>query len=248
MPNLQDTLLRLAGSFVAHDIMTCEADLEKAEDFTEAKQKLELRPKYDVIPIRKSNRLVAFAERGKPRQKVIQIQDVVGANTPILDLVESLADRRFTFVLGRHKVIGLITISDLNDPIVKLPYFVLLEGLERRVSDMVRPLITDNSLEAVISDPARLDFLLKKKQKMEDAFRDWPSLLYFNEILQAGVHFKQLNLPPKQIEDLVRVRNKVSHATGDEMVEKQADVCRLDSVRKLCRELLAQEQMAEGKE
>lgn len=240
MPDLQDILRRLAERFIAGDIMTPLERLETADDPEEAKQKLKRNPQYDVIPIRQGNRLVAFLERGTSKPRTIQIQHVVSGETSIMDLVDSLCDHPFTFVVGRRKVVGLVHISDLNDPIVKLPYFVLLEGLERQVVDSVRPLVTDDTLGKIKIDPKRVTFIRKKKARLEKngADRDWVTLLYFREILEAAIHFDKLRLLGHQIEDLSAVRTRVSHAATDELVETKADVRQLSKVRALCIELL----------
>ena len=68
--------------------------LETGADAEEAARKLENYPDYDVIPIRQGDRLVAFLERASPKPKVIQIQHVLGAETSILDLVDSLCAPR----------------------------------------------------------------------------------------------------------------------------------------------------------
>jgi hypothetical protein len=55
-----------------------------------------------------------------------------------------------------HEVIGLIHSSDLNDPSVKLPFFVLLEGLERQVTDAIRPRVHEDTLSVFLKDRTRL--------------------------------------------------------------------------------------------
>jgi hypothetical protein len=220
--------------------MTPQERLVTAGNAEEAEQKLGTNPQYDVIPIRQGDRLVAFLERGASKPRTIQIQHVVSAETPIMDLVDSLCDCPFAFVVGRHQVVGLVHISDLNDPVVKLPYFVLLEGLERQVADSIRSLVTDDTLGKLKIDPKRLMFLTSKKASLQKngADRDWVTLLYFREILDAAVQFGKLRLRDDQIGDISAVRTRVSHAAADELVETHADVRRLSEVRALCIELL----------
>lgn len=240
MLTLQDTLRRLAERFVARDIMIPQERLVVAKDQDEAMQILERDPRYDVIPLRQGDRLVAFLERGTPKPRIIQIQHVISPETSIPELVDSLCDRPFVFIVGRHQVVGLVHFSDLNDPIVKLPYFVLLEGLERQVADSIRDLVTEDTLPRFKIDPQRLTVLKNKMANLQEkhANRDWVTLLYFREILEAAVHFGKLNLAGPQIVDLSKVRTRVSHAATDELVESHADVRRLSSVHRLCIELL----------
>ena len=126
MTELMETIQRLANGFVARDIMTPADQLVCADSEAGARLRLEENLRFDIIPILSGGRLLAFLERDQPCPKTIQISHLVSANTPILDTVDRLCDRRFVFVLGRGEVIGLIQFSDLNDPVVKLPFFVLV--------------------------------------------------------------------------------------------------------------------------
>jgi hypothetical protein len=239
MPDFQETLRRLARRFAARDIMTPQKRLETGSDQDDAVRKLQKYPEYDVIPIRQGGRLVAFLERGSPKQKVIQIQHVVSTETPILDLVDSLCDCRFTFVHGRHEVVGLVCVSDLNDPVVKLPYFVLLEGVERQVADSLRTTVTDDTISRLRIDSDRLTGLRNRKARLrrEGVDRDWVTLLYFRELLDAAVHLGKVELSEQHIEPLAAVRNRIVH-TDKELVETPADVRTLGSVRDVCTDLL----------
>jgi len=240
MTDLRETLRRLARRFVARDLMVPKEELVCAQDEHDAGQKLEAHPKFDVIPIRQADRLVAFLERGRSQPRTIQVLHVIGSETPIIDLVDSLCDRPFVFVVGRHEVVGLVHFSDLNDPVVKLPYFVLLEGVERQVADSVRSIVQKESLPQFIRDPNRVSQIMGKMNKLSanDADRDWVTILYFREILEAACHFGKLSLKVSEIEDLSAVRTRVAHAATEELVETHSDVQRLRNVGRLCSSIL----------
>jgi hypothetical protein len=99
--------------------------LASAETEAQARSLLDENSRYDVIPLYSGGNLLSFLERGQARPKTIQIQHIVGAGTPIPEVVDSLCEQRYFFVVGRHEVIGFIHFSNLNDPVVKLPFFVL---------------------------------------------------------------------------------------------------------------------------
>lgn len=240
MTNLLDTLQRLIKSFVASDIMVVKDQIVSGENEEEALQLLNQKPQYDVIPLRKEGRLVEFLERGSIKSKRIQIQDAVSAGTPILDLVDTFCNRNHLFVLGQCEIVGLIHFSDLNDPVVKLPYFLLLEGLERKIADSIRQSLNMNNLPQIISDPRRLANIERKMSDLKNkkAERDVVTLLYFREILESACHFGKLQLTTTEIEDLSCIRNRVAHAASDELVESRNDVSRLSSVHRICIKLL----------
>ena len=246
MSDLRETLRRLARRFVACDLMVPREELVCAEDQRDAEQKLEAYPKFDVIPIRQGDRLVSFLERGQSKPRTIQVQHVIGSETPIIDLAESLCNRPFVFVVGRHEVVGLVHFSDLKDPIVKLPYFVLLEGVERQVADSVKNLAQEEILPQFIRDTERLTKIREKMNQLKanDANRDWVTILYFREILEAACHLGKLSLKVSEIEDLSAVRTRVAHAATEELVEKHSDVQRLRNVGRLCSSILFSERAA----
>ena len=156
MTNLFNTLQRPITSFVASDIMISKDQIVSAGNEDKALQLFNQNPQYDVIPLHREGHLVGFLERGNVKSKRIQIEDVVSAGTPILDIVGTFCDRQHLFVLGQCEIIGLIHFSDLNDPVVKLPYFLLLEGLERKITDSIRQSVNEQALPRIITDPKRL--------------------------------------------------------------------------------------------
>lgn len=240
MTDLRETLRRLARSFVARDLMVRREDLVCSEDERYAEQKLGANPDFDVIPIRRGGTFVAFLERGQSQPRKIQVQHLIGSETPIVDLVDSLHDRPFIFVVGRQEIVGLVHFSDLNDPVVKLPYFALLEGVERQLAGLVGPLVLRESLPQFIRDPDRVTQIVDKMDKLRanKADRDWVTILYFREILEAACYFGKLSLKISEIEDLSAVRTLVAHAATKELVETRSDVQRLRNVESLCSRIL----------
>ncbi len=240
MTNLFDTLQRLITSFVASDIMVPKDQIVSGENEEKALQLLNQNPQYDVIPVRKEGRLEGFLERGSIKTKRIQIQDAVSAGTPILDLVDTFCDTNHLFVLGQCEIVGLIHYSDLNDPVVKLPYFLLLEGLERQIADSTRQSFNKHDLPQIISDPQRLANIERKMSGLKNrkAERDLVTLLHFREILESACRFGKLQLTTTEIEDLSCIRNRVAHAASDELVESHKDVSRLSKVHRICMNLL----------
>ena len=107
MTDLQEALRRLASRFVAQDIMRTANKLVSGDSEADARKRLEGNPRFDIIPIFSGGTLLAFLERGQARAKAIEIPHLVGAGTPIPDVVDSMSGRRFVLVVGReHPVIS----------------------------------------------------------------------------------------------------------------------------------------------
>jgi len=240
LSDIEHTLERLARTFVVSDIMVPTDQLLCANDLDSARHELKQHPEFDIIPIRHGERIVAFLERGSDATKPLQLSDVISEGTSILDLVDCLGDQRHFFILARKTVVGFVHFSDLNDPVVKLPFFVLLEAVERHVADSVRALVNDDNIASLLDDPERLMKVSEKMATMrkQKADRDWVTLLYFKEILVAASRLHKLDLPGKDIDLLSKVRTLVCHAATDPLVETHDQVKRLTRARRICAELL----------
>ncbi len=106
--------------------------------------------------------------------------------------------------------------------------------------------MTDAVLPELIRNVERLTDLRAKMARLQNrgANRDWVTLMYFREILDAAVHFGTISLEVRQIEKLSAARNRVAHAAADELVESHGDVRKLCRVRCLCMDILLGEETA----
>jgi len=230
-------LQRLARDFVARDIMTPSDQFTRAASAAGAAEVFGKDKRFDVIPIPEKGRVVEFWESHTAQSGTIGIQHVVSADTPILDLVDSLRDRRFVFVVGQHDVVGLVHFSDLNDAVVKLAFFALLTGLEHKAAELIRGCVRCDNLEDFVENSTGRYKREMKKLRGKGANRDWVTLFSFPDVLKAAAKSGKLRpeLEASQVADLKKVRNSVAHAAGEPLVEAHPeDVQRLGRVRDLC--------------
>lgn len=138
MMYFDDTLERLAFTFSARDFMTGKDDLNCANSDDMARIQLEEHPDFDVIPVLdKNGEIGSYFERERNKGRPFCRGDIVSDSTSILSLVSILQSRKFCFILGEDKVVGYVHFSDLNKGIVKLPYFLIFEDLERRLVERI---------------------------------------------------------------------------------------------------------------
>ena len=142
MPSHDDTLTRLAREFVVRDIMIPAKDLVCATCIPQAVELLNRYLDFDMIPLVVQDSITAYLERSGSDPRPLRISDLVSDATSILDIVDILTDRPRMFVLVHNRISGYVHFSDLNRPIVKLPFFVLLEAVERRFFGMLSEKIT----------------------------------------------------------------------------------------------------------
>lgn len=228
MRDLEQTLAQLAESFAVRNIMVPKESVVCGHDKDSACEMLEEHPDLDVIPIESDGQFRAYLMRGSKRPKDIRIQDMIGADASILELVEVLnrnlaQDRGFCFVLVENRLAGYVHYSDLNNEIVKLPLFILLENVEHHLVERLRSLVKEDNLAEVLTEE-RLGRAREKMTRMKDQGTelDWTTVLYFRELLQFAQHFGMLPLETYgDLDALSRVRNKVCHATEPLVAERE---------------------------
>jgi hypothetical protein len=239
MPKLENTLERLALTFTARDIMVPKEKLLCAPDGTSALRVLDENPDFDVIPIKQKGMISAYIRRNCESITRIQLPEIISDATSILDLVDSLRDREFVFVLSNRCIAGYVHFSDLNNHVVKLPFFAILEALESHLVNKVGPLINGSNLKEVL-DKQRVEILTKRMRDMSESRANlgWVNLLSFNEIVLFASRFEKVFLEQKQVEMISKVRNLVCHADSM-LVEAHNDVRRLVETKKICFSILS---------
>lgn len=239
VPNLEETIQRLAYTFTVRDIMKPKEELVYASSEGDARKLLDRNKDYDVIPIDQGGTLCAYLERGSNHTKRIALHDIVSDGTSILDLVDILKERRYCFVVVSNRIAGYIHFSDLNNRLVKLPFFILLEAFERYFVDKIRALINEATLEKVLA-PKRAEEIkdIMRQQIKNRANLDLVSILSFREIVKCSCYLKKLTLKSAEIRDLCQTRNRVYHA-GRMFVGSHRHVKRLAKVKNICISRLA---------
>jgi hypothetical protein len=240
MSSISDTLTRLAREFVVRDIMVPEEDLVCSTDVTGAVELHVQFPDFDMIPLRSAQTLTGYVERGASTLRPIRVDDLVSDATSIIDVVDILTNRPRVFVLVKNRVGGYVHFSDLNRPIVKLPFFVLLEAVERLFFDSLADTLTAETVSTIL-DPERFADLSERMHRLTTKRADlnWAALLSFKELLLCAHRLGSLAAHVSEIDSLSKVRNLVCHAaTADLLVEEHSHVRRLADIKNQCFKLL----------
>jgi hypothetical protein len=233
MPCLERTLQRLGLSFTVRDIMVPKERLVSASDNAEAQRISGKYPDYNIIPIQDKGVLVAFYERDAKSWRSITVQGLVGSDTSIMDLVEILSSREFCFALVGNQIGGYVHFSDLNNPLVKLAFYVIFEAFERHLLDAISPVREEEIQETL--NPQQLKRIKREAQKAQAncANLGLENFLYLPEILRIAVAKRKLS-PDEERDKSIRVfRNRVSHA-GWSLIQKHGDVKTLIEAKRIC--------------
>jgi hypothetical protein len=237
MPSVEETLERLAVTFVVCDIMVHDNSLVCAEDEAEAAGLSKTNPDFSVIPIRQNGRLTSYFDRDTGRTKEITVDDLISGGMSLLDLVEFLEDREFAFVLNRRHIDGYVHFSDLNHHLVKLTFYMILEAVERLGLDSLRPVGSDQEYLRENLPSARFQQIAAQYKRAGDAGRSPFSYLNIADVLRLAVKEGSFQLEDHLIRDMKRMRDGAAHVLAN-LVSDYDDVKRLANVKRKCLRIL----------
>jgi hypothetical protein len=124
--DLTNALKHLTETFAVKDIMTGKSHLICAKDADAAPAVSASHPDFSVIPIMKDGELIAYFEREAKIVRPIEVGDLVSEGTTLLNMVDILQRRTFSFVLTDQRIGGYVHYSDLNHQMVKWTFYVML--------------------------------------------------------------------------------------------------------------------------
>lgn len=240
MDDISKTLERLAITFATRDIMVSEEQLIWAESTSQAEQKLIENPSFSVIPIKQHREFTEYLMRGNIFPDPIQLEDLISDSTPILELATIFSQKEFCFVLSGKRISGYVHFSDLNNQLVKIPYFVLLEAVESRIVSKIDQRITQEDLNIVLlpNQAGRVKNRMKRLAE-ENADHGYINFMYFGEMLKLACHYKVLTLSDSDLDRITDIRNRVDHADRP-LIRTQENAIHLVETREICLDILNQ--------
>jgi hypothetical protein len=238
MPTIEETLKRLAITFTAKDIMIPEAGLTCADNEVDAAGLSQDNPDFNVIPIRQDTKLVGYFLRDSRTSRQIVLKDLISDGTSLLDLVEILEDREFSFVLSHREIAGYVHFSDLNHHLVKLAFYVIFEALERQALISI-PRTDDREYLRNNLDPSRFTQIENKYKRDGDAARSLFNYLNISDILRLATKAGRIQLDDEVISTVKDVRDQASHAIENIVIDHPS-VKRLATVKRECLRILGE--------
>ena len=240
MNKLYNNLEKYARNLNVKSIMIPEIELICANTKSEALSILNDNDNFDLVPIRNNSGIHAYIDRQNDKVQKIQCQDVLSDSTPILDLISLMnsKSRLFYFIKTNNKISGYVHFSDLNNSIVKIPFFLLFEAIETKLIQILKGTVTIQELKNIL-DKERLDKVTRiyKKQKEKNTDLNIFSLIYFSEILKYANSINIINFKGKYIDEIKNIRNLVCHAT-EPIIKIYKDINKLERVHDNCIEII----------
>jgi hypothetical protein len=236
MPTLQETLKRIAATFTVKDMMVPRAGLVCADDEEHAAKISHDNPDFNVIPIRQNGKLTGYFERDSRNTKRIELDDLISDGTSLLDLVEILEDRQFSFVLSHRHIEGYVHYSDLNHHLVKLAFYVILEALERVALDSIQGRDDRDSLRRDL-DPKRFEQIEGAYKRTGDAARSLVSYLNISDLLRLAAKAGTIQVEEDVLKVMKDMRDGAAHVSKN-LASSYADVRKLAHVKRECLRVL----------
>lgn len=224
-----ENLRRLSSAFTVRDIMVSTGDLACATGEAEAVSVSMSKPDFSFIPIKIGNGLSAYYSRDSHQVSPIEVQDLISDGTGILDLVDILEHREFAFVLGPRQIDGFVHFSDLNHSLVKLTFYVLLEGVERSALESVKTRLTDKFLKDTLGEP-RFERIHQSYKRSGDAGQSIINYLNIADILKLARSAGTLEIDEGLIKAVKDVRDGAAHVL-ENLVSDSNDVMKLGQVK-----------------
>jgi hypothetical protein len=244
--NACSNLNRAAWSFTVCEIMTPSSRLKLANDKQSLNEISQANPQYDVIPILNPGYgIYDYYDRDRDEIKEISLRDALPDQTSVLDCLDTLQERKFSFITRQGWVVGFIHFSDLNRPVAKMPFRILMATWEYRLGEKLRtnlPMLAQNEILEVIGQE-RWDQIQAQigRLQQDHADLDWISYLEFPELNRLSRHpidGRMINvinpLPPDSPDIVAEVYDRLYQApVNGAMVAKFEDLDRLIRFRDL---------------
>lgn len=230
------TLEGLSRAFAVRDIMIHQNQLTRARDLGGAAAIFaDPQCDFDVIPLPESGPISAYVTKGSGKLKQVAPPALVSDGTTILDLLDIFhKNQPFAFVLAKNTICGFVHFSDLNEPLVKLPFFILMERVEAVVWSMIETVLNPTVLSEVFDDK-RCERIEERKRdaKRKNLDRGYQGALYMDDILTFACHRQFISVTPQDKEAISKVRNKVFHADKP-LVDTENDLKTMIRARDAC--------------
>ena len=239
MSATEETLKRLAVTFVVRDIMVSKNALTCAADEIDAVRVSKDNPDFSVIPIRRNGELDAYFERDSRTTKTITLDDLISDGTSLLDLFDIFVDSEFCFVLHDRRVAGYVHYSDLDHDLVKLTFYVILQALERQALSSLR--VKDADQREYLNrwlDPCRFNQIEMSYKRNGDAARSRFNYLNISDILKLAVKVGTIHFDDDCVIKAIKdARDGAAHVS-ESLVTDYASVSSLRKVKYECLRIL----------
>jgi hypothetical protein len=195
---------------------------------------------FDILPIYDGRRVREYfhtrdwSDYTSIGQKAITYRDVISYQTPIRDVIKGFAaDKRYFYFLdAENRIVGLVSVANLNCKQVQTYLFSLFCELETAMAAYLSSGMTQAEIRNAFSQSQSPKFSEVESRYKTDLRRgvDAPYVeyLYFSDLIRliTPKQWASLNLSPARqaiLKELKEWRNRVAHPTKS-LIRKPEDV------------------------
>jgi hypothetical protein len=180
--------------------------------------------------------IIGYFERRSGKTTAITPGHLLSDGTSLLDLVEILEHRQFSFVLSRHKIEGYIHFSDLNHNLVKLTFYVILQALEGMAMKSLEGMTDQESLQSQL-DPERFRQIKNAYKRAGNAAQSLANYLNLPDMLRLADLAGKIHVESNLVKAMKEVRDGAAHVS-ENLVSNYAGVTKLAEVKRECLRIL----------
>ena len=214
--------------FTARDIAEPLLSFDASTSAAAAVQAMD-RHDYDALGVRQDGYVAGYAVRGELGEdacgqyfRPFEESQLVSESAPLADVVLRLSKspRLFVWVLGA--VGGIITLSDMQKPPVRMWLFGMITLIEMRLSRLIKQMCPGESWKKQVSEGRlqKAESLLEERRRRNQSlelldclqFSDKGQIVARNEQIRTLTRFPSRRQVEEEIKALESLRNNLAHS------------------------------------
>ncbi|KAM3095576.1 hypothetical protein ACKFKG_13260 [Phormidesmis sp. 146-35] len=143
----------------------------------------------------------------------VNFKDVLPAQTSVLDLIKEFVnnDRLFFFLSHEHRIVGLVSVANLNSRQVKFYLFALLCELETRLGKLIRINLDETKILAKLDESAKQDYQNDQDRGFDNDPIQYLYLSSLIDLARTERLFEQIGYPSKKQFEKLNTLNELRH-------------------------------------
>ena len=151
----------------------------------------------------------------------IELENIIADSTPILELLNVLSIKPYSFVIQKNNIVGIVTRADINKPIVRIYLFGIISLFELHLNFWITEHYQDELWQTKIKENRLKDAIAifeKRKGKNDELtllectqLCDKREILNNTEIFRTVFNFSK-NQFNRLLKDTEKIRNELAHS------------------------------------
>lgn len=194
---------------------------------------------YSIIPYPEKDKITGYFNNVRYNGVESIYKFLISSDTPVISLPRLFLDNPFYFVINSNEIVGYIHLSDLNNTLVKLPFYTLFETIESKIFESVKNVSEEVIKNAFPKEEFKKIINKKKRLSNKDLQNGWIGCFYFSDMLTLSIFLCNITISKEEKKILIDYRNRIAHA-DKLLVNDHSEIIQLINVRKIIDRILKQ--------